>query len=104
MSHCTTPLNFAIPAFTVTMPALISTVDALTVTAALALMVIPDVDKVTALPLPSSTRTAGAAVRSGHQRGDSCPQVAGAGRVGQAGHAHADARQAFRIAVIENRR
>jgi len=56
VSHCTTPLKRDMPALTVRRPALTSTLDALTVTAALAFTVMPEADSITELPLASSTR------------------------------------------------
>src|SRR5687767_4256215 len=53
VSACTTPLNLLIPAFTVTMPADTSTVDACTVSFALAVTVIPADAISTLLPLLS---------------------------------------------------
>ena len=53
VSHCTTPLNFDMPEFTVTIPELISTVLALMVTFALAFTTIPAASSVTELPLLS---------------------------------------------------
>ena len=54
VSHCTTPLNFDMPALTVTMPAETSTVLALMVTFAEAVTVTPAVSILIELPLLSS--------------------------------------------------
>src|SRR5262245_9281099 len=54
VSACTTPLNFDMPAFTVTVPAETSTLPADTVTFAAAFTVTPDESRVTVLPLESA--------------------------------------------------
>jgi hypothetical protein len=54
VSHCTTPLNFDMPAFTVTMPAETSTVDALTVSFADVVTVTPADSSLIELPFESS--------------------------------------------------
>ena len=57
VSHCTTPLNFDMPASTVTMPALTATWPACTVTFALALTVMPEASSLIELPLLSTIST-----------------------------------------------
>src|SRR3954454_24510175 len=57
VSHCTTPLNFDMPALTVTIPAETSTLLALTVTLAEAVMVIPLASSLIELPLLSTIST-----------------------------------------------
>jgi len=57
VSHWTTPEKRDIPALTFTSPELISTVDELTDTVADAVIVIPEDEKVIALPLASSMWT-----------------------------------------------
>jgi hypothetical protein len=58
VSHCTTPLNFDIAASTVTIPADTATCDALIVTFADAVIVMPLVSSLIELPLLSTISTA----------------------------------------------